>query len=556
MRAGLPALLLCACTAAFRPQADPYVDSLREEYRAILRAQSILVWYSAVEGRREPLVVGRDGLFSKSALDAIDRAQAQSPADALALKFLRRSLTARIVALSVAKLDDEYADAEADATVTLPWRGAPVSYRDVASLIAQEPDAARRQEAYAAQTRIIESKLNPILLRREEAAKKAALETGFADYAALSEDLRSVQLGPLLASGVAYLEATQGVFPPLLDRVAREELGIARQDLRAADLPRLWKAPHLARYFDKSLELKALANFLQGIGLDLRTAAGTEVRIDDSLRPRKRPRAFVEAVDAPADVRMSVKPVGGLDDYWTLFHEAGHAVHFASATIEPKELVTLGNGTPSEAFGEFFRGAYSDPHWLVRYRTFLVGEGKPAPSNAELAAVLRRTALVEMLYLRRYAFAKVAYELCLHGRPAGEIAPALRLLSHPDKAAADPRELYRELLSAAYSFELNDEESQRYLTDVDDTFYSADYSRAFVLAGMMHDAIERRFGSDWYGNREVGKFLKTELFAPGTSLSPEEVAQRLGFSPRLDFDEAAARATRLVAEADALEKAK
>jgi hypothetical protein len=161
-----------------------------------------------------------------------------------------------------------------------------------------------------------------------------------------------------------------------------------------------------------------------------------------------------------------------------------------------------------------------------------------------------------MLYLRRYAFAKVAYELRLHRRPAGEIAPALRLLAHPDKAAADPRELYRELLSAAYSFELNDEESQRYLTDLDDTFYSADYSRAFVLAGMMHDAVARRFGSDWYGNREVGKFLKTELFAPGTSLSPEEVAQRLGFSPRLDFEKAAVRATRLVAEADALEKAK
>src|ERR1700682_4622175 len=313
MRAVLPALLLCACTAAIRPQPDTYVDSLREEYRAFLRAQSILVWYSAVEGRREAAVVGRDGLSSKSARDAIDRAQARSPADALARKFPRRSLTGRIVALSVAKLDDEYAEAEAGATVTLGWRGDPVSYRDVASLIAQDPDAAHRQEAYAAQPRIIESRLNPILLRREEAAEKAALETGFADYTALSEELRSVQLRPLLASGVAYLQATQGLFPPLLDRVAREELGIGRQDLRAADLTRLWKAPHLAQYFDKSLELKALAAFLQGIGLDLRTAAGTEVRIDDSLEPRKRPRAFVDAVDAPADVRMSFKPVCGLD---------------------------------------------------------------------------------------------------------------------------------------------------------------------------------------------------------------------------------------------------
>jgi len=65
-------------------------------------------------------------------------------------------------------------------------------------------------------------------------------------------------------------------------------------------------------------------------------------------------------------VRLSVKPVGGLDDFWTLFHEAGHAVHFANATISPKELVTLGNGAPSEAFGEFFVHTFSDPRWLAR----------------------------------------------------------------------------------------------------------------------------------------------------------------------------------------------
>jgi len=155
--------------------------------------------------------------------------------------------------------------------------------------------------------------------------------------------------------------------------------------------------------------------FLGGIGLDLRTAAGTDVRVDDSLHPKKLPRAFVEPVNAPEDVRMSVKPVGGLDDYETLFHEAGHAVHFANATILPKELVTQGHSAPTEAFGEFFRHAFSDPRWLARYRAFLQAQGRPAPANPALAAVQRGLALREMMYLRRYAFAKIAYELRLHG---------------------------------------------------------------------------------------------------------------------------------------------
>jgi hypothetical protein len=255
-------------------------------------------------------------------------------------------------------------------------------------------------------------------------------------------------------------------------------------------------------------------------------------------------------------VRLSVKPVGGLDDYETLFHEAGHAVHFANATIAPKELVTEGYGAPTEAFGEFFRHAFSDRSWLLRYRAFLQSQGRRTPLDGELAAIQRGLALREMMYLRRYAFAKIAYELRLHGRPAGEIAPALALIAAPDKAKDDLRELYRQLFSVAYTFELDADEAGLYLADVDETFYSADYARAFALAGMMHEGIRRRFGEDWYGNPAVGKFLKEQLFAPGTSLSSEDVAERLGFPRSVDFAAAAARARRLVAEADALEKAK
>ncbi|HYS10343.1 MAG TPA: hypothetical protein VEP66_16495 [Myxococcales bacterium] len=574
------ALLLAACKSAPQPTLneraalhprskveeektnDAFVQALREEYQALGRIQAVMRWYSGTQGETsltQLTYIGHDRLFRKTALDAIALAR-QKPElaanEGQALTFLRRSLTGEIVALATAKLDDEYEDAEAAATVTLPWREKPVAYRDLQNLIAQEPDADHRQQAFAAMNTVRVAKLNPILERKEEAAQKAARETGYPDYVALSEELRQVKLELLLASGVAYVKATDAIFRTTLDRVAREELNVPREKLRVADLGRLNKAPKLSQFFDKALELKVLEAFLSGIGLDLRTAAGTEVAIDDSLHPKKRPRAFVNPVDAPRDVRMSVKPTGGLDDYETLFHEAGHAVHFASSTVVPKELVDLGYGAPTEAFGEFFRHAFSDPRWLVRYRAFLAAQGKPRPSDAELAAVLRRLALKEMMYLRRYAFAKIAYELRLHGRPAAEIAPAAPLLSAPEKASADLRELYRQLFSAAYTFELNEQEAQLFRTDVDDTFYSADYSRAFALAGMMHDSIRKKFGEDWYANKEVGKFLRAQLFSAGTSLSSEEVAARLGFSAKVDFEAAAARARRLVSEADALEKAK
>ncbi len=571
-------LLLAACKSAPEPtlsdralhprskvdekENDAFVQALREEYQALGRIQAVLRWYSGTQGETsltQLSYVGHDRLFRKTALDAIAAAQEKpglAANESQALTFLRRSLTGEIVSLATAKLDDEYEDAESSATVTLPWKEKPVAYRDLQNLIAQEPDAEHRQLAFAAMNSVRVAKLNPILERKEEAAQKAARETGFADYVSFSEDLRQVKLDALLVSGVGYVRATEGIFRATLDRVAREELGVPREKLRVPDLGRLYKAPKLAQFFDKALELKVLEAFLSGIGLNLRTAANTEVAIDDALHPKKRPRAFVDPVDAPRDVRMSVKPTGGLDDYETLFHEAGHAVHFASSTVAPKELIDLGYGAPTEAFGEFFRHAFSDPRWLLRYRAFLAAQGRPRPTDAELAAVMRRLALKEMMYLRRYAFAKIAYELRLHGRPTPQIAPAEPLLSAPDKAASDLRELYRQLFSAAYTFELSEQESQLFRTDVDDTFYSADYSRAFALAGMMHEGIRRKFGEDWYGNKEVGKFLRAQLFSAGTSLSSEDVAVRLGFAPRVDFEAAAARAQRLVSEADALEKAK
>ncbi len=552
---GLPA-------AAAAAPAD--VEAIRAEYRALLRIQAVLGWYTATQGE-EPLgaltYLGHEHLFSPAALAAVDAARVArgtSSDRAMGLRFLRRALAAEQVNLKLARFGDELEAAESSATVTVPFEKTPIAYRDLPLRLSAEADPARRAVLGAASMRVVTEKLNPILVKKEQAAQEAARAAGYADYVAMSEELRAVNLRELLPQGVAYVRATDALFKATADRVAREELGVGLEGMRVTDFGRLWKSPGLASLFEKELQLGALETFLGGIGLDLKTVAGGEVKVDDGLHPLKRPRAFVNAVEPPRDVRMSVKPQGGLNDTWTLFHEAGHAVHFASITIEPWENRLLGHGAPTEAFGEFFRHAFSDPRFLRRYRDFLVARGRPAPTDAQLAAVLRRTALVEMYYLRRYAFAKIAYELRLHGRPIAEIEPALALLPAPERARGEGdaalRELYRQAFSVAYGFALNDTEAARYLEDVDDTFYSADYARSFALAGMMHEAMRKKFGIDWYGNKAVGKFLRGQLFGPGTALSSEDVAARLGFPPRVDFAMAAARAARLAREADELEK--
>jgi len=560
-------LLLAGARAAAAPSATspaPDASAISAEYQALQRVQAVLDWYTSTQGEESLgalTYLGHEHLFTPAALAAVDAARAKTgltPDQALALRFLRRALAAEQVKFKLAHFDDEFDTAEGAAQATVSFEKQPIAYRNLPLRIAAEADPVRRAELYAASTKIITEKLNPILVRKEAEAQAASRAAGYADYVAMSEELRAVKLSELLSQGVAYVRATDPFFKTAADRVAREELGIGLDQIRLSDFGRLWKSPKLGPLFEKDLQLEALRAFLGGVGLDLKTAVGGAVKVDDGLNPLKRPRAFVNPIDPPRDVRLSVKPQGGLDDTWTLFHEAGHAVHFASTTVEPWENKLLGHGAPSEAYGEFFRHAFSDPVFLRRYRDFLVAHGKPAPTNAQLAAVLRRTALIEMYYLRRYAFAKTAYELRLHGRPLSEIQPALALLPAPDKVRADDeaalRELYRQAFSVAYGFTLNDREASRFRVDVDDTFYSADYARAFALAGMMHEAIRKKFGTDWYANPAVGRFLREQLFSRGTALSPEEVAVRLGLPAKVDFELSARRAARLLAEADALEK--
>jgi hypothetical protein len=554
-------------TAAVRlPPAGLDLAAIRAQYEAFTRLKFTLGWYSRTQGE-EPvaalLYLGREPLFSTASLATVDSARRRpglSANEALALRFLRRALAIEQVKLRVAKFDDQLGAASAAAVIRVSFDSQPIPYLNLPLRLASETDVKRRAELSAAGARVMIETLNPILVRREAAMQEASRAAGYRDYVAMSEELRDVALDSLLLAGVSYVRETDAIFKSAIARIAREELGMGLDSLRLSDFGRMWKSPSVMRLFPRQLQLPALEMFLAGIGLDLKTADGSAIRIDDSLHPKKVPRAFVVPLQAGHDVRLSVKPQDGMDDLATLFHEAGHAVHGGRTTIKPWENTVLGSIGVSEAFGEFFRLSFEDPRFLERYRAFLVAHGQRAPTNAELAAVMRRTTLMQMYYLRRYAFAKSLYELRLHGRPASAVLAATALLPAADRATGEDdaslRELYGQAFSVAYGISLTAEETSRFRSDVDDTFYSADYARAFVLAGMMHQAMRRKFGPDWYANPAVGAFLTRELFSKGTALSFEDVAERIGAPRRIDFAGAARHAKAALFAADSLERAR
>jgi hypothetical protein len=128
---------------------------------------------------------------------------------------------------------------------------------------------------------------------------------------------------------------------------------------------------------------------------------------------------------------------------------------------------------------------------------------------AERAKFRRQVGLAKLYMARRY-LAKVLYETELH------------------RGVAEPQKRYQYWLSRAYGFQLTDEESTRYLTDLDSLLYAADYAQAFYLEAMLDTYLRAHFGAAWWTNKKAGEFLQG-LWKDANKWTGIELAHKLGF---------------------------
>jgi hypothetical protein len=67
-----------------------------------------------------------------------------------------------------------------------------------------------------------------------------------------------------------------------------------------------------------------------------------------------------------------------------------------------------------------------------------------------------------------------------------------------------------------------------YLKDVDDSFYCANYIRAWIFEAQLKDHMHQKFGYGWFRQKKAGDFLK-ELWSYGQKYDPVEILQQLGY---------------------------
>jgi hypothetical protein len=470
----------------YREEAEEFVSALDREY------------YLHFSGQQdsfdiEPVYDAHEGLFTSDAVQAL-----RESGNRELLEFAVHGLVGRATKAEEAEL------ARREASLELELDGETLPFRQAAVVQSNEPDADRRAAIEDARLALTERELNPLLREMLERSHSLAKELGWGSMRAMCEELSGVDLGRLERQTAGFLEATDTHYEPLLTPRLEEEIGFGFERLRRSDFPYFFRARTLDAAYSEEGLLPSYSATVAGLGLE-----GDGVRMDVEQRPKKTPRAFCAPVSVPEEVYLVIARHGGRDDYETLFHEGGHANHFAHMSRElPMEHRYLGDNSVTECFAFLFQHLAANPAWL---RSRLGVEDAEAIEGQARAA--------KLVYLRRYA-AKLSYELELHGEP-----PAL-----------DPlRDDYARRLSDALHVEWP---SASWLSDVDSFFYAACYIRAWALETHLRRVLTDRYGEQWFDEREAGEFLKA-LWREGQRLSADELlaeltGEELDFSALLD----------------------
>jgi hypothetical protein len=496
----LVTLLLLSSCAPKRSNDAARIDSLRTQAEELIKAQSLMGWNNWVRGavsNQDSLYRANANLFTAEHIALVQKVEQEDP-DPIQKKrlgYLRRYLTTEYISKEIALLTDRVNNIESNAKIS--FEGKEIAYRQVATLITNEMRQKRRAALYAALDPILDS-LTVTLLEIEKSNQRLAKELGYTSYNAMAESLKGLSLDQFKSVTEQVLAQTESTYTTLLREMTKKYLNIIPARLYRYDMGALFRSRTFDKYFPARTMLGVVKSTYKGLGIDV--DAQKNMKIDADPRDQKNPRAVCFPIDIPNDIRLSIKPVGGYDDYLSLFHEMGHAQHYANTKENAFEFKYTGEGTVTESF------AFLSEYLLLNQAWLRLHTNMPAPV---LKDFLRFEAFYRLFYLRRYS-AKFLYELQLHS------------------GVPDPYVRYANFLSRAVGYKPLPSDEKRYLVDLDAFYYSASYLRAWFLEAQLNERLTRDFGVNWFERPQAGTYQQT-LWERGDRIDGDELAREIGY---------------------------
>jgi hypothetical protein len=485
-----------------------YYAEAAEEFRAVRVGQK--------ETSEQAAIVARHAeLFSREQLDVLRTAEVGAEDAEERERFYRLVKTCEegIVDAELAERDDELENGLLEAR--LRFDGGELPLRAAEARLAVLPEYAKREEL-GELVRVLNARFNG--RRRELLAAREDLQaelSGEPAAVARNETQKQISLRELERALRRTTDEVGGEYERLRAHWFERLLGPERAEVpSSAHVRWLRRLSPLESTYTKERSVEVCVETVRALGFDLE--AIPNIRLDLEDRPQKSPRACVIPSDPPEVVHLITRAQGGLADYQSFLHEAGHALHYAGC--DPRLPWTFRAISRDHALTEIYsyivEAVSREPGWHALH--FGLSEAE-AEQNAEA------TRFLEALIFRRYA-AKLRFELGFWD-------------GFPTERGDSPRD-YEPLLEDATGLHYD---GRAYLSDMDAGFYSADYLRAWIRAAQLRAYLRREVGDDWWRSGGTGEILRG-LFAEGTQPSTEDVARRLGFDP-LDTQPLAAELT-------------
>lgn len=456
-----------------------------------------LEYFTAFTGQKDELkVVGimerYPELYSKETLDRVSKSAVEGNSSGRQGRFMLEIFTGNYLTDQLKEMSQNLVNDEGALMVEVDNEEIP--YRALPIQLGNEADYDKRgrlDTAYLSAMDSLNSQRKQISQQQLGLVESLGYRNTI-DLATRVSNLRVYELRDLM---LGFLDSTENIYEDKLAQNTKEHLGIGRSALRHADLGFLLRGKAYDSLFPQDQLVPALGKTLVGLGIDLDSQ--TNVTLDLETRPKKSPRAFCIGIDVPHDIRLSLAPHGGQDDYSTLFHEAGH-LQFGAHMAPGLEFIYRQHGDTSvhESYAFLLQHLVDDPAW---WREVMGVD----PGGYIAFAKFKR-----LYMLRRYS-AKLQYEVEFYEQGGGQgMAEAYTTWLERGCLVAYPRE--------------------RYLSDFDNGFYVLQYLQAWIWEVQLRAHLKAEFGDAWFTNRRAGDFLR-ELWKDGMKYDVWEIAQKLGY---------------------------
>ncbi|MFH1418034.1 MAG: M2 family metallopeptidase [Planctomycetota bacterium] len=397
---------------------------------------------------------------------------------------------------------------------------------EVRRIVAQSADSKEVREAWLAYMAVgqkVDRQLRELVKLRNEVAS----QLGFRDYFAMRlflDEIDETELWRLLDELDELTREPFAALKKTIDHTMAVRFGINERELRPWHFGELYfqelpgQAGDAFESVFENRDMLALArDYYAGLGMPVEDILA---RSDLYEKPGKSPHAFAVDMDRAGDVRIlcNLKP----NPYWmdTLLHELGHAVYdkYIGKDV-PFLLHSASHGITTEGVALMFGAMAKNEHWLIPVLDL------PADEAAALCRAARQRLREEKLVFCRWAQVVVRFEREMYGNPEQDLGRLWWDLKRQYQLLNPPEDVSRPDYAAKIHIVTVPVYYHNYL--LGDLFAAQVQHHIATHVLGLNDPMATSF----YGRKDVGDYLRREVFAPGKLYAWNDLTKRATGEP-------------------------